>query len=77
MIKKENNKYLPGYKLQENLKATTDIEDISNSDLIIFCIPSDSFRDVVVKSKEFIKPKLKEVKKLMKLLDLFILILVI
>ena len=54
--KKENNKYLPGYKLQENLKATTDIEDISNSDLIIFCIPSDSFRDVVVKSKEFIKP---------------------
>ena len=46
--KKENNKYLPGYKLQENLKATTDIEDISNSDLIIFCIPSDSIRDVVV-----------------------------
>ena len=53
--KKQNNKYLPGFTLQANIIASTDIENISNSDLVIFCVPSDSFREVVVKSRRFIK----------------------
>ena len=41
-----NSKYLPNLNLGSNLTATSKIEDISDSGIIIFCIPSDAFRDV-------------------------------
>ena len=43
---KRNSKYLPQLDLEEGIKATDDISTIGNSELIIFCIPSDSFREV-------------------------------
>ena len=43
---KRNSKYLPQLELEEGIKATDDISTIGNSELIIFCIPSDSFREV-------------------------------
>ena len=43
---KRNSKYLPQLELEEGIKATDDISTIENSELIIFCIPSDSFREV-------------------------------
>ena len=43
---KRNSKYLPQLELEEGIKATDDISAIENSELIIFCIPSDSFREV-------------------------------
>ena len=43
---RRNSKYLPQLELEEGIKATDDISTIENSELIIFCIPSDSFREV-------------------------------
>ena len=43
---KRNSKYLPQLELEEGIKATDDISTIGNSELVIFCIPSDSFREV-------------------------------
>ena len=56
-LQKKNTKYLPDYGLSKNLKATTEIEAISAADLVVFCIPSDSFRDITEKAEPFIKPK--------------------
>ena len=43
---RRNSKYLPQLELEEGIKATDDISTIENSEVIIFCIPSDSFREV-------------------------------
>jgi len=56
-LQKENTKYLPDYGLSKNLKATTEIEAISAADLVVFCIPSDSFRNIAEKAEPFIQPK--------------------
>ena len=52
---KINFKYLPNYSLEENLYATTEIEQISSSDIVIYCIPSDSLREVVDESLNHLK----------------------
>lgn len=54
-LEKQNSKYLPGYILSDNLLATNEIEAISSSDLVVFCIPSDSFRDIAQKAAPHIK----------------------
>ena len=54
-IKKENKKYLPDYRLEDNLRATCDISAIASSQLIIFCIPSGSFREVLDQAGQYIK----------------------
>ena len=41
-----NSKYLPSLNLSKDIFATNDLSDISDSELIIFCVPSDSFREV-------------------------------
>lgn len=41
-----NNKYLPDYVLSKKVVATNFLSDISSADTVIFCIPSDSFRDI-------------------------------
>jgi glycerol-3-phosphate dehydrogenase (NAD(P)+) len=41
-----NKRYLPNLDLGKNITATSQLEDIKESDLIIFCVPSDAFRDV-------------------------------
>ena len=50
-----NRRYLPGLNLGSNLLATPHIEEVSDSDTIIFCIPSDAFRDVASLSANFIQ----------------------
>ena len=51
---KKNSKYLPELKLEGNINATDDISLIKNSEMVIFCIPSDSFREVSKKASEHI-----------------------
>jgi len=52
--KKENRKYLPGYKLDKSLIASSDLSVINSANLVLFCVPSDAFREVVLKSRDFI-----------------------
>ena len=52
-----NKRYLPNLELGKNITATSHIADIKNSDLIIFCVPSDAFRDVSVLASSFINEK--------------------
>ena len=51
-----NTKYLPNLSLGPNVKATSEIKDISHSDIVIFCVPSDAFREVSLLAKEYIHP---------------------
>lgn len=52
-----NRKYLPDAKLPEDLKATTSLEEaVSDADVIVVGIPSQSFRDVLREAKPFIRP---------------------
>ncbi len=50
-----NQKYLPSLDLGSELKATSDIQDIENADTIIFCIPSDAFREVSELASKYIQ----------------------
>ena len=49
-----NSRYLPNLDLGKNITATSQIQDIKESDLIIFCVPSDAFRDVSLLASSFI-----------------------
>ena len=49
-----NTKYLPDYLLDENLTATSSIEDIRSSLFILFCVPSNSFKQVLTKAVKHI-----------------------
>ena len=49
-----NKRYLPNLDLGKNITASSQIEDIKESDLIIFCVPSDAFRDVSLLASSFI-----------------------
>ena len=51
---RRNSKYLPELKLEGNIKATEDISLINSSEMVIFCIPSDSFREVSKKASNYI-----------------------
>ena len=45
---KENRKYLPGILLNENIRASTDINNVAkNSDVLIVAIPSQVIREVL------------------------------
>ncbi len=45
---RENREYLPGYRLHDNLRATTVLEEaLSGSDIVFVAVPSSSFREVV------------------------------
>lgn len=51
----ENVNYLPGYKIHENVVATTDLAGaVKEVDLIFVAVPSSSFRDVVRQMKPLI-----------------------
>ena len=49
-----NKRYLPNLDLGKNITATSQIQDIKESDLIIFCVPSDAFRDVSLLASSYI-----------------------
>ena len=50
-----NQRYLPSLNLGSSLVATPHIEEVSDSDTIIFCIPSDAFREVSSLAVNFIQ----------------------
>jgi len=52
---KINSKYLPKYTLEEGLMATNDISAIKDSNVVIYCVPSDSLREVLLSSSQFLK----------------------
>jgi glycerol-3-phosphate dehydrogenase (NAD(P)+) len=52
----ENSRYLPDYKLSQNLIASSCIEDVlKDADLVFVSIPSQSFRQVIQLAKPFLK----------------------
>ncbi len=50
-----NTEYYPTTKLNENIKATTELNDLSNSDMIFLTIPSSAFRTTLNNLKEIVK----------------------
>jgi len=50
-----NSRYLPNLTLGSNLIATSEMADISDSGIIIFCVPSDAFREVSDLASNYIK----------------------
>ncbi|MGS2724481.1 NAD(P)H-dependent glycerol-3-phosphate dehydrogenase [Porticoccus sp. GXU_MW_L64] len=47
--RRENSRYLPGYKLHDGLQVTTDLaQALQDSDVVFFSIPSKAFREVAV-----------------------------
>ncbi len=54
---RENPEYLPGYKLSDNLTATSDLaESVKTADLVFLSVPSYSFREVA----KHVQPHLAE-----------------
>ena len=52
--KKYNTQYYPSQKLKENIKATVDVDDLKNCEIIFLAIPSSAFRDTLKNLKEVI-----------------------
>ncbi len=54
---RENTRYLPGFRLNENLTVTSNLElALKDAELIFVSIPSQSFRSVVTLIKPHISP---------------------
>ena len=51
---KVNRYYLPNLKFGPNVFATSDMEEISNSHIIIFCVPSDAFREISDSARTYV-----------------------
>ncbi len=52
-----NERYLPGAKLTESLKATDSIKKaVKNADVIVMGVPAQSFRSVLEEAKPHIRP---------------------
>jgi glycerol-3-phosphate dehydrogenase (NAD(P)+) len=45
---RENSEYLPGVKLPESIRITSDISDCAEADLIVFVTPSTALRSVAL-----------------------------
>ncbi len=52
---KENSRYMPGYRLSDNLAATSDLQTVASCEIIFFSIPGKSFRDVCEQVKPLIQ----------------------
>ena len=50
-----NTQYYPNNKLNENIKATTDINDLKKCDIIFLAIPSSAFRETLKNLKEVLE----------------------
>jgi len=54
---RENQKYLPGYQLVEELTATDNLDEaVSSADIVFVAVPSNSFRQVAKDVAAHIKP---------------------
>lgn len=52
-----NKKYFPEFKLSKNIKATNNLEDLLENDLIINAIPTQAIRDVLSRIKDKLSGK--------------------
>ena len=50
-----NTQYYPNIKLNENIKATTDFNDLTDCDIIFLAIPSSAFRETLKNLKDVIR----------------------
>ncbi len=53
----ENESFLPGIKLPENLKATSDLSDMADKDYIFMVVPAQFVRSVLLEMKKHISEK--------------------
>lgn len=57
-IDRENTDYLPGYRLHDNLMATTNLSNAAaGADILFVAVPSKSFREVVREVADLIPPE--------------------
>ena len=54
----ENKKYMPGYKIPENIIALPDLVDVSrDADILVFVVPSQYVKSICLEIKDHIKPQ--------------------
>ena len=53
---REHKRLLPGVKLPEELKVTTDPKCVSDADIIVVCIPSKFYREAICAVKPYVNP---------------------
>ena len=52
-----NEKYLPGAKLTQSLRATHSIQEaVEGADVVVMGVPAQSFRSVLIDARPFIRP---------------------
>ena len=51
---RENSDYLPGYKLPESVRLTSELRDCRNSSLVVFVVPSTAFRAIAEQFRKII-----------------------
>lgn len=52
-----NERYLPGFKLPEQLQATADLEKaVVDADVLVVGVPSKAFRSTLNEAKEWVRP---------------------
>ncbi|MFT7484119.1 MAG: glycerol-3-phosphate dehydrogenase (NAD(P)+), partial [Oceanospirillaceae bacterium] len=53
----QNKKYLDGFPLNKNLKASHSLQEtLEDADVIVMAVPSQNYRSVLEKMKPFIRP---------------------
>lgn len=52
----ENTTFLPGVRLPDSISWSQKTQDVSNADLIIIAVPSQFYRDVLMRFKDIIPP---------------------
>ncbi|MGB0467449.1 MAG: NAD(P)H-dependent glycerol-3-phosphate dehydrogenase [Pontibacterium sp.] len=58
ITRRENTRYLPGYRLSDSIYATTDLQQaVTGASLIFVSIPSASFRIVIQQAGQWLKPE--------------------
>src|SRR5689334_5810527 len=51
-----NAKYLAGYELHENLRATSDLaEAVGHADVVVMGVPSHGFRETLIECREHLR----------------------
>ena len=53
---REHKRLLPGVKLPEELKVTTDPKCVSDAEIIVVCIPSKFYREAICAVKPYVNP---------------------
>ena len=49
---RENNEYLPGIKLPETVRVTSELKDCANCSLVVLVVPSTAFRTIANRFRE-------------------------